>query len=452
MKSYILNLFVAFISSIGLIAQTPITIQNTDMPKANDTLRYSMASAGGYNFASTNMDTLWDFTGLIPTSQDVEKYNSPLISTYVIYFSGATYGVKENNLSLGAFAGGVGLSNVMGFYKNSATASVLVGRGVTYNSLPLGLTLAPKDTVYKFPLTVGRRDSCAFAGSLSLATLGGFKQVGYRITTVDGWGVIKTPYGQFNCVRVKSIIKEVDSLSVSGFNIPIPNNRTEYKWLAKGEKFPILEVVVTTGGLGVAGSTTIRYKDSNRPELFVNNANFTTSKIITTIGDTVNLNDACSGSPIAYQWTITPNTVSYVANTSATSQNPRVLFNAAGKYSIKLQATYQGGIDDTTRTNYITITGGTSNTAVKEIKSAPLEINLFPVPASNELNIQFSKSIKGTNSIHVYDILGKEKEVNTEWSKAGTLASLDVSVMPNGVYFVRMNVEGKDITKKFIKE
>jgi hypothetical protein len=385
----------------------------------------------------------------VPASQDVEKYASPLSSSYVIYFATATYGVKENNLSLGAFTGGAGLSNVMGFYKNTATASVLLGRGVSFNSLPLGLTLAPKDTIYKFPLTVGRRDSCSFAGSLSLATLGGFTQSGYRITTVDGWGKITTPYGLFDCIRVKSVIKEVDSISISGFSIPIPNNRTEYKWLAKGEKFPILEVVVTAGGLGVGGTTTVRFKDRYRPELFVNNANFTTSKVNATTTDTVNLNDACAGSPIAYQWTITPNTVSYVAGTSSTSQNPRVLFNAAGKYSIKLQATYQGGSDDTTRTNYITITGG--NSAVKEIKYSPLEIIVFPVPASNGLNVQFSKPVKGV-SIHVYDILGKEKDVNTEWSKAGSLASLDISGMSNGVYFVRMNVEGKDITKKFIKE
>ena len=73
------------------------------------------------------------------------------------------------------------------------------------------------------------------------------------------------------------------------------------------------------------------------------------------------------------------------------------------------------------------------------------------MPASNGLNVQFSKPVKGV-SIHVYDILGKEKDVNTEWSKAGSLASLDISGMSNGVYFVRMNVEGKDITKKFIKE
>jgi len=443
-------LIIVFVAAmISLKAQ--ITIMNADMPKANDTLRFSLAPAGNFNFATTGLNTTWDFSRLVPASQDVEKYASPLSSSYVIYFATATYGVKENNLSLGAFTGGAGLSNVMGFYKNTATASVLLGRGVSFNSLPLGLTLAPKDTIYKFPLTVGRRDSCSFAGSLSLATLGGFTQSGYRITTVDGWGKITTPYGLFDCIRVKSVIKEVDSISISGFSIPIPNNRTEYKWLAKGEKFPILEVVVTTGGLGVGGTTTVRFKDRYRPELFVNNANFTTSKINATIIDTVNLNDACAGSPISYQWTITPNTVSYVAGTSATSQNPRVLFNAAGKYSIKLQATYQGGSDDTTRTNYITITGGTTNTAVKEIKAAPLEISVFPVPASNELNVQFSKPVKGIN-IHVYDILGKEKDVNTEWSKAGSLASLDISDMPNGVYFVRMNVEGKDITKKFIKE
>lgn len=444
-RNILIIVFVAAV--ISLKAQ--ITIMNADMPKANDTLRFSLASAGNFNFATTGLNTTWDFSRLVPASQDVEKYASPLSSSYVIYFATATYGVKENNLSLGAFTGGAGLSNVMGFYKNTATASVLLGRGVSFNSLPLGLTLAPKDTIYKFPLTVGRRDSCSFAGSLSLATLGGFTQSGYRITTVDGWGKITTPYGLFDCIRVKSVIKEVDSISISGFSIPIPNNRTEYKWLAKGEKFPILEVVVTTGGLGVGGTTTVRFKDRYRPELFVNNANFTTSKVNATTTDTVNLNDACAGSPIAYQWTITPNTVSYVAGTSSTSQNPRVLFNAAGKYSIKLQATYQGGSDDTTRTNYITITGG--NSAVKEIKYSPLEIIVFPVPASNGLNVQFSKPVKGV-SIHVYDILGKEKDVNTEWSKAGSLASLDISGMSNGVYFVRMNVEGKDITKKFIKE
>jgi hypothetical protein len=444
-RNILIIVFVAAV--ISLKAQ--ITIMNADMPKANDTLRFSLAPAGNFNFATTGLNTTWDFSRLVPASQDVEKYASPLSSSYVIYFATATYGVKENNLSLGAFTGGAGLSNVMGFYKNTATASVLLGRGVSFNSLPLGLTLAPKDTIYKFPLTVGRRDSCSFAGSLSLATLGGFTQSGYRITTVDGWGKITTPYGLFDCIRVKSVIKEVDSISISGFSIPIPNNRTEYKWLAKGEKFPILEVVVTTGGLGVGGTTTVRFKDRYRPELFVNNANFTTSKVNATTTDTVNLNDACAGSPIAYQWTITPNTVSYVAGTSSTSQNPRVLFNAAGKYSIKLQATYQGGSDDTTRTNYITITGG--NSAVKEIKYSPLEIIVFPVPASNGLNVQFSKPVKGV-SIHVYDILGKEKDVNTEWSKAGSLASLDISGMPNGVYFVRMNVEGKDITKKFIKE
>ena len=53
-------------------------------------------------------------------------------------------------------------------------------------------------------------------------------------------------------------------------------------------------MVVTTGGLGVGGTTTVRFKDRYRPELFVNNANFTTSKVNATTTDTVNLNDANS--------------------------------------------------------------------------------------------------------------------------------------------------------------
>jgi hypothetical protein len=58
MKKNILSILIA-ISFFSLKAQ--ITILNTDMPKANDTLRFSMAGAGKYNFATTGLNTTWDF-------------------------------------------------------------------------------------------------------------------------------------------------------------------------------------------------------------------------------------------------------------------------------------------------------------------------------------------------------------------------------------------------------
>ena len=71
--------------------------------------------------------------------------------------------------------------------------------------------------------------------------------------------------------------------------------------------------------------------------------------------DTISLTSTSTGSPKSYQWTITPNTVSFVGGTNATTNNPRVIFNATGVYTIKLKVIYEGGLDDTIRSNYVTI-------------------------------------------------------------------------------------------------
>jgi hypothetical protein len=48
-RNILIIVFVAAV--ISLKAQ--ITIMNADMPKANDTLRFSLAPAGNFNFATT---------------------------------------------------------------------------------------------------------------------------------------------------------------------------------------------------------------------------------------------------------------------------------------------------------------------------------------------------------------------------------------------------------------
>lgn len=65
-------------------------------------------------------------------------------------------------------------------------------------------------------------------------------------------------------------------------------------------------------------------------------------------------NSIVSGFNLAYQWTITPSTFSYTAGTNATSSNPRVIFNSAGTYSIKLRVTNNIGSDSITKTAIVT--------------------------------------------------------------------------------------------------
>jgi PKD repeat protein len=72
-------------------------------------------------------------------------------------------------------------------------------------------------------------------------------------------------------------------------------------------------------------------------------------------GDTVLFTDLSWKFPTTWQWTITPATFSYVNGTSQASQNPAVLFNAYGNYTVKLKVTNTHGSDSLTRTDYISM-------------------------------------------------------------------------------------------------
>ena len=59
-----------------------------------------------------------------------------------------------------------------------------------------------------------------------------------------------------------------------------------------------------------------------------------------------------------WQWTFSPNTVTFVNGTSATSANPQVLFNNLGTYDVKLVATNANGSDSASFAQFITVTSG----------------------------------------------------------------------------------------------
>jgi hypothetical protein len=68
-----------------------------------------------------------------------------------------------------------------------------------------------------------------------------------------------------NCIRVKSVIREIDSISFSPLpTIGIPRNTIEYKWLVNGDHYPALWVTSTLLPGGVENIATIRYRDNRR--------------------------------------------------------------------------------------------------------------------------------------------------------------------------------------------
>ncbi len=77
------------------------------------------------------------------------------------------------------------------------------------------------------------------------------------------------------------------------------------------------------------------------------------------------------------------------------------------------------GLEDT---NYITLT-------------------MFPNPTQNILNIQSRESIQ---NVKIYSLQG-------QLVKAASSSSIDVSSLTKGLYFAQVSIEGKILTKKFIK-
>lgn len=92
-------------------------------------------------------------------------------------------------------------------------------------------------------------------------------------------------------------------------------------------------------------------------------ANFSANATVVNPGTTVSFTDLSANSPTSWSWSISPSSGwSWAGGSSASSQNPQVLFSTVGSYSVTLTATNSIGSDVETKTNYITVTNGSTQT------------------------------------------------------------------------------------------
>src|SRR5690554_7632566 len=80
------------------------------------------------------------------------------------------------------------------------------------------------------------------------------------------------------------------------------------------------------------------------------NARFEADTTVICEGETLQFNDLSSGPPTSWSWTFNGGTPS-----SSTDQNPTVVYDTPGNYSVTLSITSDGGNSSITKTNYITV-------------------------------------------------------------------------------------------------
>jgi hypothetical protein len=265
--------FFLLLSSSQLFSQ--ITIGTGDFAVGGDTLRVSIANIAPSNtsLATNGANALWDYSGLVPNSQDVDSLLSVTSTgiTYAIFFANLPFNSNRANIAakgadLAGGGGAVPITDVYNYFYNSNSNYKQVGFGANISGVTTPIPYGNKDIIYSFPCNFGNIDSSDSDYSISIPSQGSAVGQQRRVNNVDGWGTLITPFGTFNTLRVVSELTGKDSVFISsvGFGLSFPRAKTrEYKWLTTNGKVPVLQINVTVNGLNET-VTSIRYKDIYR--------------------------------------------------------------------------------------------------------------------------------------------------------------------------------------------
>lgn len=322
----------ALLFCMRISAQPVIT--STDMPVVDSVYHFHTPSILNVDFSLTGPDVTWDYTTLVETGFSRDSFANPGITplVYQLIFNNflypsydATHAQPGADLTLPSQIPFT-VTNVYNFYKNSSTSFKMVGFGATINGIPAPIQYQGSDKIYSFPLAYGNMDTSTYYYEVPVPTLGYWNQTGTRYNHVDGFGTLLLPNGySYDVIRLASRKEIVDSVHIDalGFTIPIPRIQTEYKFLAAGEKEPVM-TITTQPLLLVFGPETVigvKYKNEMNIAGIENETNKDFLVYPNPVSDKLTISN-----PQSYQWhtLYLTNIAGQVVYTDATGGNGNI--------------------------------------------------------------------------------------------------------------------------------
>lgn len=266
------------ITLIPAFSFAQITLNETHFPDPSEQFILSTLLDPSVDYLSTGQNYTWDFATLTPTSQRATNYYNVDEASFLAgimfgSFAPAAYQATSfsptTDLPLADLTAAlpVSLDGISQFTKKSASGVNLVGYEFLISGQGIGVRSDTIEQRYPLPLNYGDTWETRGYTDLDMNPIYDAKwiQHRHRVSEVDGWGTITTPYGTYNALRIRHFIQETDSLWVSfdsiGTWIPIPvPDSYEYEWRALEEKEPVFRVR-TSVILGNETPTAMEYRD-----------------------------------------------------------------------------------------------------------------------------------------------------------------------------------------------
>jgi hypothetical protein len=250
-----------------------VTITQNDMPQSGDELYRTRANVNPFlNYGATGPNHVWNFTNLTASNQDSAIYQSVSSTNFVYAIAYVDIFLNPNRANHARHGVDIPFNNLLPiddpytFYYRNSSVYKKVGYGVGLAGIPVPIIYSNHDEIYSLPINYNDNDSTFSSYNISIPTLAYYGYEQSRINEVDGWGVINTPSGTYNALRVKTELYGRDSINLDTLSLGFTIDRpliTEYKWLSPGYRVPVLQIN-TTELFGVEIITDIFFYDEPR--------------------------------------------------------------------------------------------------------------------------------------------------------------------------------------------
>jgi PKD repeat protein len=255
---------ITFLSAVmlAIASNAQVTYTSADFAGAGEEFTVSKASSfTGMNFATTGANQNWNYSTLSADSQSTAGWQNPNGAGYKLswclshlYLFNCNSQFNNNFTHATLMSDGFelmnyGVSNIVEHSRVNASGYANRMRGLTATvnniSIPLTVDYDDPDELYQFPMNYNDTYTTTGHLSMDLNDLGmpfTYTLATERTNTVQGWGSLTTPMGNFpNVLKLKSKLVKTETYVYNGINIPITTTTISYQWFSPDYGMPVLQ-------------------------------------------------------------------------------------------------------------------------------------------------------------------------------------------------------------------